>query len=156
MLDFEPRSRRALETEDLMFADHLRVANVIPSLPFQQQRHQRQSLPNQVFKCFMAKTQSSCSWTVSGMVSSKRTNGVSLLLDFFFYSPMIKPWNEWTFRRSYQGQLLKLFTTPIPVITFFSALLAKQHIVNLKKCRADNQSTGPTFEEARRLCQRSC
>jgi hypothetical protein len=47
--------------------------------------------------------------------------------------------------RSNQGQLQKLFTTHIPVIMCFCALLTKQHADSLMKCRPDNN---PTFEEA--------
>ncbi|KAF8240040.1 hypothetical protein L208DRAFT_1374468 [Tricholoma matsutake] len=47
-----------------------------------------------------------------------------------------------------RGTTLHSFATPIPVMTFFSALLTEQHTDNLKKCCPDSQLTGLTFEEA--------
>jgi hypothetical protein len=47
-----------------------------------------------------------------------------------------------------QGQLQKLFTSPIPAVTFFRALFGEQYANSLMRIRPDNNPNGPTFEKA--------
>ena len=51
-------------------------------------------------------------------------------------------------RRAHQGQIERFFTTPIPLLTFLSALFAQPHVERIKGTCPDNQPTGPAFEES--------
>jgi hypothetical protein len=47
-----------------------------------------------------------------------------------------------------QCQVEQLYSSPIPVITFFRALLTQQYVDSLLSRHPDNNPDGPTFEEA--------
>ncbi|KAM6494977.1 hypothetical protein JOM56_009600 [Amanita muscaria] len=150
LLDFEPRRITAIENENLMVAGYLRVANVIPShreyiissTPSEPivaeaaaQVLRGQKMINLLFKNVR-----------DGLIEKgQRGELVARLLLTLAHDAAIEQMD--IKRREGQGQIEKLFTTPVPLLTFFSALFAQPHADNIMRCRPDYQSKGPTFEE---------
>ncbi|KAM6494873.1 hypothetical protein JOM56_009496 [Amanita muscaria] len=119
LLDFEPRRVAAIENENLMVAGHLRVANVIPS-------HRE--------------------YIISSLIEKgQRGELVARLLLTLAHDAAVEQMD--VKRRENQAQFEKLFTTPVPLHAFFSALFTETHIKSILECRPDHQPTGPTFEE---------
>ena len=150
MLDFEPRRIAAMENENLMVAGYLRVANVIP-------RHREYVISSTPSEPIVAEAAAQVlreqnminllfSHVRDGLIEKgQRGELVARLLLTLAHDAALKLMD--VKRRDNQGQIEKLFTTPIPLLTFFSMLFAQQHTDIIMKCRPDSQSTGPTFEE---------
>jgi hypothetical protein len=151
MLDFEPRRIRATEVENLMVAGHLRVANVIPahrefvisSTPSEPivAEAAAQVLHRQNMVELLAEN------VREGLIEKgQRGELVARLLLTLARDQALEDME--IPHKANQGQLDKLYTSPIPVVTFFRALFSQQYADNLLRRRADNSPGGPTFEEA--------
>src|ERR1700733_618720 len=150
LLDFEPRRITAIENENLMVAGYLRVANVIPS----HREYIVSSTPSEPVVAEAA-AQVLQKQNMIELLFNNVRNGliqkgqrgelVARLLLTLAHDAAIEQMD--VKRRDDQGQIEKLFTTPVPLLTFFSALFAQPHADNIMKCRPDYQSEGPTFEE---------
>ena len=128
MLNFEPRRISAIKEENLMVAGHLRVANVIPS----HREYLISSTPSEPIvaeaaaqvhlKESMIKTL--CDHVTGGLIEKgQRGELAARLLLTLAHDAALETMN--VKRRSYQGQLERLFTTPVPLLTFISALFAQ-------------------------------
>jgi len=151
MLDFEPRRIRATEMENLMVAGHLRVANVIPahreyvisSTPSEPivAEAAAQVLRGQNMVDILARN------VRDGLIEKgQRGELVARLLLTLAHDQALE--NMKIPHKANQGQLEKLYTSPILVITFFRALFSQEYVDKLLRRRADNSSAGLTFEEA--------
>ena len=151
MLEFEPRRIHATEVENLMVAGYLRVANVIPdhreyvisSTPSEPivAEAASQVLRGQNMVLLLAKN------VTEGLIEKgQRGELVARLLFTLAHDRALE--NMKIPHRANQGQLEKLYTTPIPVVNFFRALISQQLIDELLGCRADGSASGPTFGEA--------
>jgi hypothetical protein len=151
MLDFEPRRTSAIEVENLMVAGHLRVANVIPA----HREYVISSTPSEPVVAEAA-AQVLCSQNMVDLLAQNVREGLiekgqrgelvarlllTLAHDLALADIKIP-------HRANQGQLEKLYTSPIPVTTFFRALFHDQYTDTLMKCHPDNDAKGPTFEDA--------
>ena len=151
MLDFEPRRIRATEVENLMVAGHLRIANVIPahgeyvisSTPSEPivSEAAAQVLRGQNIDDLLAQNER------EGLIEKgQRGELVARLLFTLAHDQALE--NLEIAHKDHQGQLEKLYTSPIPVVAFFRALFSQQYVDNLLHRHADNSGGGPTFEEA--------
>jgi hypothetical protein len=153
MLDFEPRRITAMETENLMVAGHLRVANVIPN----HREYMHSSTPSEPIvaeaaaQVLLASKESMidllCNNVTGGLIEKGQRGELAarLLLtlahDAALHAMPAK-------RQEYQGQTNYLFTTPIRLLDFISALFAPPHMELIMSARPDNQRNGQTFAEA--------
>jgi hypothetical protein len=151
MLDFEPRGIRATEVENLMVAGHLRIANVIPA----HREYVISSTPSEPIVAEAAaqvlRRQNMVDLLAQnvreGLIEKgQRGELVARLLFTLARDQALE--NMEIAHNDNQGQLEKLYTSPIPVVAFFRALFSQQYVDNLLHCRADNSAGGPTFEEA--------
>ncbi|KAM6494880.1 hypothetical protein JOM56_009503 [Amanita muscaria] len=150
LLDFEPRRIAAIENENLMVAGHLRVANVIPS----HREYIISSTPSEPIVAEAAaqvlRGQNMINLLAEnvreGLIEKgQRGELVARLLLTLAHDAAVE--QMYVKRRENQGQFEKLFTTPVPLHAFFSALFTETHIKSILECRPDHQPTGPTFEE---------
>ena len=150
-LDFEPRRISAVESENLMVAGHLRVANVIPS----HREYMISSTPSEPIvaeaaaQVLLEQNMISILYrnVRDGLIEKGQRGELAarLLLTLAHDAALEKMDVK---RRSYQGQLERLFTTPVPLLAFLSALFAKPLMEDIMKAVPDNQSTGPTLKES--------
>ena len=151
MLNFEPRRISAIKEENLMVAGHLRVANAIPS----HREYLISSTPSEPIvaeaaaqvhlKESMIKTL--CDHVTGGLIEKgQRGELAARLLLTLAHDAALEMMN--VKRRSYQGQLERLFTTPVPLLTFLSALFAQPYTEKIMKAPPDNRPTGPTLKES--------
>jgi hypothetical protein len=151
MLDFEPRRMSATEVENLMVAGHLRVANIIPA----HREYVISSTPSEPVVAEAA-AQVLCSQNMVDLLTQNVREGLiekgqrgelvaRLLLTLAHDQELADIKIP---HRANQGQLEKLYTSPIPVTTFFRALFHDQYTDTLMKCHPDNDAKGPTFEDA--------
>jgi hypothetical protein len=152
MLDFEPRRITAIETENLMVAGHLRVANVVPS----HREYIFSSTPSEPIvaeaAAQMLRGQNMikllCDHVKGGLIEKgQRGELAARLLLTLAHDAALKtmPVDR---RDIYQGQIERLFTTPIPLLTFLCTLFAPPYMESIKGTCPDNQPLGPTFEES--------
>lgn len=151
LLDFEPRRITAIDTENLMVAGHLRVANVIPS----HREYMFSSTPSEPIVAEAAaqvlREQSMikllCDHVKDGLIEKGQRGELAarLLLTLAHDAALEKMTVD---RRAHQGQIERFFTTPVPLLTFLSALFAQPYVEEIKGTSPDNQPTGPTFEES--------
>ena len=151
MLDFEPRGISAIGSENLMVADHLRVANVIPS----HREHIISSTPSEPIVAEAAaqvlREQNMidllCGYVKNGLIDrGQRGELAARLLLTLAHDAALEVMN--VERRDYQGWIERLFTTPIPLLSFISALFAQPHVGNIMDAVPDNQPAEPTFKES--------
>ena len=151
MLDFEPRRIHATEAENLMVAGHLRVANVIPA----HREYVISSTPSEPIVAEAAaqvlhrqNMANLLALNVKEGLIEKGQRGelVARLLFTLAHDQALE--NMEITHRDHQGELEKLYTSPIPIVTFFRALFSQKYVDILLRCRADNSAGGPTFEEA--------
>ena len=151
MLDFEPRRITAIETENLMVAGHLRVANVIPS----HRKYMFSSTPSEPIVAEAAaqvlRQQNMITLLyghVSGGLIEKGQRGelaARLLLTLAHDAALRKlPVKS----DQYQGRIERLFTAPVPLLSFLDALFTSPRMVDIMGSRPDNQPNGPTFQES--------
>ena len=151
LLDFEPRRISAIENENLMVAGHLRVANVVPS----HREYMISSTPSEPIVAEAA-AQVLLGQNIISIVCGNVRNGLiekgqrgelaaRLLLTLAHDAALEKMEVK---RRTYQGQIERLFTTPVPLLAFLSALFAQPHMENIMKAVPDNQPAGPTLKES--------
>jgi hypothetical protein len=144
MLDFEPRRINAIDTENLMVAGHLRVANVIPS-------HREYMFSSTPSEPIVAEAAAQVLWKenliklLHGYVSSgliekgQRGELAARLLLTLAHDAAL---DTITFeRQKYQGQIERLFTAPVPVLAFLSALFFQPHMKSIMGTSPDNQPT---------------
>ena len=151
MLDFEPRRIAATDAENLMVAGYLRVANVIPS----HREYMFSSTPSEPIVAEAAAQvlrgqnmiKLLCDHVGNGLIEKGQQGELAarLLLTLAHDAALEMMTVD---RRPYQGQIERLCTTPVPLLTFLSALFAQPHMERFKKTCPDNQPTGPTFEES--------
>jgi hypothetical protein len=151
MLDFEPRRISATENENLMVAGHLRVANVIPS-------HREYIISSTPSEPIVAEAAAQVLQDQNlirllfnnvrhGLIEKgQRGELVARLLLTLAHDAAVRKMD--IKRRSNQGQIGRLFTTPIPLLAFLSALFAEQHMDSILNSRPDNQPSGPTFKQS--------
>jgi hypothetical protein len=151
LLEFEPRRTQAMEVEKLMIAGHLRVANIIP----QHREYVFSSTPSEPIvaeaACQVLRRKDMVhllSQNVNEGLIEKGQRGelvarllLTLAHDQALETMQVRP-------RAYQGQLDKLYTSPIPVENFFRALFTKEHADTLLTRHPDNDPDGPIFQEA--------
>jgi hypothetical protein len=152
LLDFEPRRIAALDTENLMVAGHLRVANVIPS----HREYMYSSTPSEPIVAEAAAQvlleQSMINLlrdhdVRSGLIEKgQRGELAARLLLTLAHDAALKSMK--VKRRQYQGPIKDFFTTPIPLLSFLSALFAEPYMERIVGTLADYQRTGPTFGES--------
>jgi len=151
MFDFDPRRMHATEMENLMVAGHLRVANVIPA----HREYVISSTPSEPIVAEAAaqvlRGQNMVNLLAlhvrEGLIEKgQRGELVARLLLTLAHDQALE--NMEIDHKPNQGRLEKLYTSPIPVVTFFRALFSQQYVDKLLLRRADNNPRGLTFEEA--------
>jgi hypothetical protein len=138
--------------ENLMVAGHLRVANVIPA-------HREYVISSTPSEPIVAEAAAQvlrgqhmvdiiASNVRDGLIEKgQRGELVARLLLTLAHDQAVENMKI-THHRANQGQLGKLYTSPIPVITFFRALFSQQYVDQLLLRRADKSSAGLTFQQA--------
>ena len=155
MLDFEPRRITAIETENLMVADHLRVVDVIPG----NRKFLFSSTPSEPIVAEAAAQvlrgqnmiKLLCEHVRSGLIEKGERGELAgrLLLTLAHDAALEKMTVD---RRDYQGEMERFYTTPVPLLTLLSALFAQPYMESIKGTCPDNQPSGPTFEESFENC----
>ena len=151
MLDFEPRRIATMDTEGLMVAGHLRVANVIPS----HREYMFSSTPSEPIVAEAAAQvlhgqnmiELLFNHVKDGLIEKGQRGELAarLLLTLAHDAALNMMTVE---QRSYQGQIEHLFTTPVPLLTFLSALFTQPYMKDIIGGTPENQPSGPTFEES--------
>ena len=151
MLDFEPRRLHATETEKLMVAGHLRVANIISS-------HREYMISSTPSEPIVAEAAAQILWgeNVVNLLSDNVWRGLiekgqrgELATRILLTLAHDAASNAMNIRGPfYVGSLERLFTIPIPLLTFLSALFAQPQMENNAEAVPDNQPTGPTLKDS--------
>jgi hypothetical protein len=137
--------------ENLMVAGHLRVANVIPA----HREYVISSTPSEPIVAEAAAQVLRGQNMVDiltrnvrdGLIEKgQRGELVARLLLTLAHDQAVE--NMEITHKANQGQLEKLYTSPIPVVAFFRALFSPQYVDQLLLRRADNSPAGLTFEQA--------
>ncbi|KIM71731.1 hypothetical protein PILCRDRAFT_93735 [Piloderma croceum F 1598] len=116
---------RAMEVQNLMVAGHLQVANVIPV----HCEYMISSTPSEHIIAEAA-AQVLCGQNMVNLLSQNALENTEIAY------------------KDNQGQLKQLYTSPIPVVTFFCALFPQQYVDKLLHRHTDNTPGGLTFKEA--------